>query len=113
MNFFQIFLVFLSALTVIVGDSIIKKVSTGTILLTLRDPLMLVAYLLYFVQIVCAIYIFIYKGELAIYANYYIVFYSILGIIFGILFFREHLNAIQMLGVVLALVGAVLMNRTK
>jgi drug/metabolite transporter (DMT)-like permease len=113
LNLTQIFLVFLSALTVIVGDSIIKKISAGTITQTLKDPLMLTVYVLYFAQIVFAIYIFLYKGELAIYANYYIIFYSILGILSGVLFFKEHLNAVQLVGIGLAMVAAVLMNYTK
>lgn len=110
LNFTQIFLVFLSAFVVIAGDSLIKKISTESIMHSLKNPLMFLVYLLYFAQIVFAVYIFIYKGELAIYANYYVVFYAILGVVFGLVFFRENLNLIQFLGILLALVGVVLMN---
>ncbi|MFA5954344.1 MAG: hypothetical protein WC817_02290 [Patescibacteria group bacterium] len=103
----------MSALTVIIADSILKRVSSGTILLTLRDPLMMLVYLLYFIQLVLGIYIFIYKGELAIYANYYIIFYSILSVIFGIIFFKEHLSFIQIAGIIMALLGAVLIHSAK
>ena len=110
LNFSQIVLVFLSALTVIIGDSIVKKISIGDFWSVLRDPWMLLVYLLYFLQIAFAVYIFIYKGELAVYANMYIVFYSILGIIFGVMFFKEGLSSIQFSGIILALIGAALMN---
>ncbi len=114
LSFNQIFLVFLSALTVIVGDSIVKRISTGsTFFATLKDPWMLLVYLLYFLQILFAVYIFIYKGELAIYTNLYIIFYSILGIIFGIIFFKEGLNLVQIIGIALAILGGVLINYRK
>ncbi len=110
MNLAGTALIFLSALTVIVGDSIIKKVSSGTIMDALRDPWMLVVYALYFVQILFAIYIFVYKGELTIYTTLYVVFYSILGVLSGILIFKESLSAVKGAGIILAVIGAVLMS---
>ena len=111
LNFTQIFLVFLSALTTIVGDSIVKRISADkTFFAVLKDPWMLLVYLLYFSQIIFSVYIFIYKGDLAIYSNFYIVFYGIMGTIFGIIFFKEGLNWVQVLGIAMAIVGAILMN---
>jgi drug/metabolite transporter (DMT)-like permease len=94
-----------------VADSIIKKVSAGqTFVSVLRDPWMLAVYGLYLVQIFFAIFIFIFKGELAIYTNLFIVFYGIFGIVVGILYFKETLSTVQILGIVLGLSGAILMN---
>jgi len=106
-----LFLIFLSALTVVIGDSIIKHISTGsTVLASLKNPWMLLVYLLYFTQILFAIYIFIKGGELAVYANFYIIYYSILSVIFGVMFFKEGLSPTQITGIILAIVGSILIN---
>ena len=111
LNAIQIFLIFLSALTVIVADAVIKKVSAGEKFLEiLVDPWMILVYALYFIQILFAVYIFIHEGEIAIYSNLYNIFYGILGVLIGILFFKEGLSFVQMVGVVLGLAGTVLMN---
>jgi len=111
LSYFQIFLVFLSALTIIVADAIIKKVSAAhTFAAAFQNPWMLVAYALYFIQILLAIYIFIYKGEIALYSNLYVIFYGVFGVIAGIILFQESISMIQLVGVVLGLIGAVLMN---
>ena len=100
-----------SALFIIIADSIIKKESLiKGLTKTLVSPLMLVAYILYFVQIIIAVYIFRHGGELAVYTNLYIVFYSILGVLTGVLFFAEDLSFGQGVGVILALVGASLIT---
>jgi len=77
---------------------------------TFFSPLMLLAYFLYFIQIVIAIYIFRKGGELAIYTNLYIIFYSILGILTGVVIFSEHISIIQYVGVLFAVIGAILLN---
>ncbi len=110
-NFIRLFLVFFSAVTIIVADSLIKKISTGqTFFGVIKDPWMILVYALYLVQIFFAIFIFIFKGELAIYTNLFIIFYGIFGVVIGILFFKETISAIQMLGIGLGLLGAILMN---
>ncbi len=101
----------LSAIFVILADAIIKKVSVqGSFVAAFWDPWMLVAYTLYFVQILLAILVFINKGELAIYANLYVIFYCLAGVMVGILLFNEQLSTFQIAGVGLALVAAVLLN---
>lgn len=112
LSYFQILLVFLSALTIIIADAIIKKVSTAhTFAAAFQNPWMLLAYTLYFIQILLAIYIFVYRGEIALYSNLYVIFYGIFGVIVGVAFFQEDISAVQLVGVALGLVGAVLMNR--
>ena len=110
-NLFEIILMVISALLIVIADTLIKKVSTlGALPHLLLSPLMLVAYALYFIQIVIAAYIFIHGGELAIYTNLYIIFYSIMGVLSGVLIFSEHLSLIQGIGIIFALTGAVLLN---
>lgn len=110
-NLIRLTLVFFSALTIIIADSLIKNISTDqTFFSIIKNPWMLLIYGLYLVQIFFTIFIFIFKGEIAIYANSFIIFYGILGIIIGVLFFKETITLLQMLGIGLGLLGAVLMN---
>ena len=103
--------VFLSATFIILADAIIKKVSIqGGFTAAFFDPWMLAAYVLYFFQILFAIAIFTNKGELAIYTNLFIVFYSLFGVLVGIFFFKESVSYIQMIGVGFAIVAAILLN---
>jgi drug/metabolite transporter (DMT)-like permease len=67
-------------------------------------------YILYVIQIYLASYIFILKGELAIYTNLFIVFYGIFGIIVGVLYFKESITTIQTIGICFGLCGTILMN---
>jgi drug/metabolite transporter (DMT)-like permease len=102
---------FASALLITAADALIKKTSmTGNFHGALLNPWILVICGLYFIQILLAIYIFINQGELAVYGNLYIAFYSILMVLAGIIIFRENLTALQILGIILALLGAVLIN---
>lgn len=71
---------------------------------------MIPVYVLYLLQIFLAVPIFLHEGELAIYANLFIVFYGIFSVVFGVYFFRENLSIMQMLGIGLGLIGAVLMG---
>ncbi|HEV8666972.1 MAG TPA: hypothetical protein VN665_03985 [Candidatus Paceibacterota bacterium] len=107
----NLILVFLSATFIIVADALIKKVSIqGNFSAAFLDPWMLLAYGLYFIQILFAIAIFINKGELAVYTNLFIVFYSLFGVLIGVLFFKETLSHFQLTGVFFAIVAAILLN---
>lgn len=102
---------FASALLVVIADVIIKKISvTGDFMDALLNPWMVAVYILYFIQVLLAIYIFINDGGLAVYGNLYIVFYSVLMILGGFLLFKEEMTMLQMLGVVMAILGGVLIN---
>jgi hypothetical protein len=110
-NFLQMSLMLASALLIIIADAIIKKESlVHGFTNTFTSPLMILSYLLYFIQIIIAVYIFRKGGELAIYTNLYIIFYSILGILTGVIIFSEHLSIVHYVGIVFALIGAVLLN---
>lgn len=66
--------------------------------------------LLYFIQILLALYIFVNKADLAIYGNLFVVFYSILMVTLGIIIFGEQLTILQGVGIALALAGVILLN---
>jgi drug/metabolite transporter (DMT)-like permease len=105
---------FVSALLIAGADALIKKVSTqGNFYTALMDPWMIVILSAYIIQILIVIYVFINQGELAIYANIFIVFYSILMVLAGVFLFKEELTLLQYVGIVLALSGAVLLNSGK
>ncbi|MDP2648779.1 MAG: hypothetical protein U1D26_02805 [Patescibacteria group bacterium] len=111
LNAVGISLVLVSALLIAIADAMIKKTSAGNAFsAVILNPWFLAILALYFVQVLLAIYIFIHKGDLAVYGNIFVVFYSILMVIIGTLVFREHISATQSVGIVLALVGAVLIN---
>jgi drug/metabolite transporter (DMT)-like permease len=71
---------------------------------------MIAILVFYFVQILIAIYIFVNQGELAVYGNIFIVFYSIMMVLMGVFFFKEQLTLLQGVGIILALSGALLLN---
>ena len=101
----------ISALLIAGADALIKKTSiSGSFSATVFNPWMLAICALYFLQILLVIYIFINKGELAVYANLFIIFYSVLMVLAGVLIFRERLSLLQGVGIVLALAGAILIN---
>ena len=100
-----------SAILVAAADALLKQMSaSGNFFSAVINPWMIVVCILYFVQILLALYVFIGKGSLAIFGNIFIVFYSILTILLGFVLFQEHLSMWQVVGIALALVGAVLIN---
>lgn len=105
-------LMFISALLIAGADVLIKYLSEGRgFLQAATHPLMMVVFGSYVAQILIVIYVFLRHGELAIYANIFIVFYSILMVLAGVLLFRENLSVTQYIGIVLALIGALLLNK--
>lgn len=102
---------FASALFVAGADALIKKISgQGDFIGVILNPWFILILFLYFIQILFAIYIFLNKGDLAIYGNIFIIFYSILMVILGVFAFKEHLSYLQYLGIFLGLTGAILLN---
>lgn len=107
----SLWLVLGTALLIAAADSLIKKSGmSGDFFSALMNPLMGSALVLYFIQVLLTLYIFLNKGELAIYANLFVAFYSILTIAIGVLVFKEHISVLQGLGIALALAGVFLIN---
>lgn len=109
--FLQLVLIALSGLVIAVADALIKKVSVSSFWQAFVSPWMIAVYVLYFVQIVFAILVFIFHKELGVYSNFFLVFYSLASIGLGYFFFKEHLSLIQYVGIAFALVGVFLMNK--
>lgn len=110
-NLLRFSLILLSSATIIIADSLIKKISTGHSLFNvIKDPWMILVYTLYLIGIFIAVLVFISKGELAIYTNLFIIFYGVFGVIIGITFFKETISTMQIAGIGFGLLGAVLMN---
>jgi drug/metabolite transporter (DMT)-like permease len=110
-NVVQIILILLSGVTIAVADALIKKISIqGGFWVTMMNPLMWIVYILYFVQIVFAVVVFLYQKELAVYSNIFLIFYSFSSLALGFLMFKEHINTVQLLGILLAIVAVMLMN---
>jgi hypothetical protein len=103
--------VFLSAAFIILADALIKQVSVqGNFWVAFINPWMIVAYAFYFLQILLAILVFVNKGELAIYTILFIVFYSLFGVMIGVLYFKESLSLFQTVGIGLAILAAIFLN---
>ena len=102
---------FACAVLVAAADALLKQMSVSTSFSSIVfNPWMIVVCLLYFIQVLFAVYVFMNKGGLAVFGNIFIVFYSVLTIVMGILIFGEHLSMWQGIGIALALVGAILIN---
>ena len=111
-NSLRLIVVILATLITIIADATIKKISRdGSVSSVLKNPWMIAVYALYFLQILSAIFIFVHKGEFAIYTNLFVVFYSIFGVLSGVLIFQETLSFVQWIGIALALAGVILINR--
>lgn len=104
-------LVITTAMLIAVADSLIKKSGmSGDFWSVLFSPWMLGAFALYFLQILLTLYIFLNRGELAIYANLFVAFYSIFAVLLGVLIFKEQISLLQGLGIFVALIGVFLIN---
>jgi len=103
--------VFISVLVTVVADVLLKRgAESGGFFATIFSPWMIAICVLYFAQILLALYVFAHKADLAIYGNIFVVFYSILMVILGIWIFNEHLTLWQGVGIAFALGGIVLLN---
>lgn len=108
----QLFLIALSGLVIAIADALIKKVSAeGSFWQAFMSPWMIAVYVLYFIQIIFAILVFIFHKELGVYSNFFLVFYSLASIGLGYFLFKEHLSLVQYIGIAFALVGVLLMNK--
>jgi drug/metabolite transporter (DMT)-like permease len=101
-----------AGLSVAVGDMLIKKVamSSGSMTSAMLHPLMAAALAFYVLQIVLFAYVFVRRWELGIVALLQMVFYSAACVLMGRFLFGERVTFQQGIGMLLAFLGAVLMN---
>ncbi len=110
-NYLQLTLIILAGVAVGVADALIKKSGvSGGLWLAIQNPWMIAVLLLYMLQILFFIYIFINGWKLGIVGNLQMVFYSITVVTLGLLIFGEKISWVKGLGIVLALIGVILMN---
>lgn len=110
-NYIQVMAIILAGISVAVADGVIKKVSVANnFFMALKSPWMIVILLLYLVQIVFFIYVFMNNWEIGIVGNFQMAFYSMTVVLIGLVFFGETLTIIQAMGIGFALAGAILMN---
>lgn len=111
MKFFQLSLIVLAVIALAVGDVFLKKAAVDTSLWrALRSPWMVGALALYLYQIVFVTYFFVVGWELSIIGTLQAAFYAIIVVLAGIFYFEETLTPAQVIGVVMAFGGVILIN---
>jgi drug/metabolite transporter (DMT)-like permease len=105
---FEILALFAAGICVAVADSLIKRVAVNP---AYRGPLLGVIVVLYAAQVVFFWYVFVRRMRLGIAGNLQMVTYSVATVLLGLLVFRERLSVSQLMGVILAVVGSILMLR--
>jgi len=109
--FFQFIVIILAGLAIAVADVFIKKAAiAGNFWLALKNPLIILAIILYCLQVFFLAYVFVHNWKLGIAGNLQIVFYSIAIVLMGILIFGEKLSLVKITGIGLALLSVFLMN---
>jgi hypothetical protein len=108
----ELFLIVVAVASVALADSVIKAATSHArnISEALTNPLMLLAVFLYLLQILIFSYVFVKKWELGIVGSMQMIMYGLIVIMVGIVFFQEKVGLVHGIGLVLALISAVLMN---
>jgi uncharacterized membrane protein len=110
-NILQPIVIILAGVSIGVADFLIKDVAIkGGFLSALKNPLVLIIILLYAIQIAFLFYIFRNHGKIGIVGNLQMVFYSLTVVILGLVVFGEKISIVQGVGVLLAVIGAILMS---
>lgn len=101
----------LAVVALAVADVFLKKAAHQTNLLqAAKTPWMIGAILLYLYQILAVTYVFIVGWELSIVGILQAAVYALVVILAGVFFFQETLTPVQIVGIVLAFIGVILMN---
>ncbi len=108
----QLGLIVVGVSAVAIADVFVKKVfSPRTGFFTdIKNPLMLAIVALYLLQIIIFAYIFDRKAQLGVVGILQTALYALIVIGSGVLFFQEGFSARQIVGMVLAFVGVILMT---
>ncbi|HEV8191150.1 MAG TPA: hypothetical protein VGP82_06660 [Ktedonobacterales bacterium] len=108
----QLGVVAVAGASVAVADTIIKRAAATSLSLSaaLTHPLLLLAMLLYGVQIVLVAYVFVQRWDLSTVGLAQMIIYATTVIFVGLLLFQERLTLTHGVGLALALVAALLMS---
>lgn len=110
-NILQALAIILAGVSIGVADFLIKKLAiAGNFWSELKSPLVIAIAILYIIQIAFLLYLFRNQGKIGIIGNLEMVFYSLTVVILGLTVFGEKLSIIQGVGILLALIGAILMS---
>ena len=97
--------------SVAVADACLKKAaSQGMLLQALTSPWMVGAVLLYLFQLFFFTYVFVSGWQLSIVGSLQTVLYALVVLGASLIFFQETLTRVQVVGIVLAVAGAILIN---
>ena len=104
-------LIITAVISVAVADVLLKKAAVqGNWLAALRSPWMAGAILLYLYQIAFFTYIFVTGWQLSLVGSLQTVLYALIVLGAGVFFYQESLSGVQIIGVCLAISGAILIN---
>jgi drug/metabolite transporter (DMT)-like permease len=111
MQLMRLALIVVAVISVAIADIFLKKAAAnGNLWLALKSPWMLGAILLYLNQIFFFTYVFVRGWELSLVGSLQTVLYALIVLGAGIFLLNEHLTRLQLVGVILAIGGAVLIN---
>lgn len=110
-KYVQILLIIIAVTSVAIGDVFIKQAThQATFMQAMTSKWMLIAVLLYLVQIVLFCWMFVRGWELSIVGSMQTVLYATVILGSGALIFKEQIQPIQYLGIALAYVGVFIIN---
>lgn len=111
LKFAQVLLMLLAVIAVAVADVLLKKAAAhGNLKDALSSPWLLGAVVLYFLQIGLFTIAFIADWKLSIVGALQTAFYALIVLAAGVLLYNEDLSRIQVVGILLTISGAVLIN---
>lgn len=112
MQFLNLALVIFAVSSVALADVCIKQatIGGGSLAAMLFHPWMIAAYALYLFQIIVFAYLFIHGEELLYVGILQTALYALIVISAGFLLFNEGFTHLQIVGGLLAIAGAILMN---
>lgn len=111
MNFLVLFLLFLSAVLVAVGDAFLKEAAiSGNFAKAFQNWWFYGALFFYLAQIVIVVYIFLGKLPLGIVGTGLTFVYAVVMVLIGYYFFDERFSMVQLAGVILGIAGVFLMT---
>ncbi len=108
----QTFFFLTAVVAIALADIFLKKAALApTLGLAFRTPWMAAAILLYVYQIIFLTYFFIAGWNLSTISSLQTVVYILVVVVAGLVVFKESLTAMQLLGIILASAGAVLITK--
>ena len=107
----QFALIGAAVLAVAIGDVLLKKAAVqGSLEHTLRSPWLWGAVALYLLQVALFAVVFIAGWKLSHVGVLQAVLYTVVVLVAGIVFYRETVTPVQVIGMLLAVAGVVLIN---